>query len=426
MRLKKEIAGGGAGRGPAAEGSPKEEGIMSIFSRDALVVLAIVAMAVSQPVCAGPAGDGSAARQANEGPVRVFILAGQSNMEGHGGIRTLDELGAHPTQGQLLKKIKNDDGSFVVRDDVFIYYQRGREAIKEPLTVGQGAGRDRIGPELMFGIEMGDYFEEPVLLIKTAWGGKDLYCDFRPPSAGKPAYDIPGQPRELGASYRKMVEEIHQCLDHLDTRFPQLKGRHYEICGFVWFQGWNDMCADRKIKQQVFDEYARNFVHLVQDLRAEFKVPRLPVVVGEVGVGGDEKVSPDMAGLRAAQAKVATQPELSGTLRYVRTAPYWYPALDEWPRRLHAEEQRVRQRVAAQVKQSLEGKPEASDPKKVEQLVNAALSEARQKDEQYRAVLRQHDQVISHWECHYWGSARVYCLVGHGLAEAMKERVQAK
>ena len=83
------------------------------------------------------------------GPVKVFILAGQSNMEGLGGVTTLDALGAHPTHGQLLKKIKKDDGSFVVRDDVFIYYQRGKEAIKSPLTVGQGAGKDRIGPELM-------------------------------------------------------------------------------------------------------------------------------------------------------------------------------------------------------------------------------------------------------------------------------------
>jgi len=49
-----------------------------------------------------------------QGPVKVFILAGQSNMEGYGGLGTLDALGAHPTQANLLKKIKNEDGSFVV------------------------------------------------------------------------------------------------------------------------------------------------------------------------------------------------------------------------------------------------------------------------------------------------------------------------
>jgi hypothetical protein len=381
------------------------------------VVLALL-LASSLTALAGDAGNG---------PVKVFILAGQSNMEGLGGIKTLDALGAHPTQGAMLKKIRKEDGSFVVRDDVSIFYKRGNEGIKAPLTFGQGAGKDRMGPELMFGITMGDYFEEPVLLIKTAWGGKDLYCDFRPPSAGKPAYEIPGKPREFGVYCRKIVEEVHECLDHLDTHFPQFKGKSYELCGFVWFQGWNDMCAAKEIKQQVFDEYASNFAHLVHDLRAEFKVPKLPVVVGEVGVDG-ENVRPDsdMARLRAAQAKIQAQAELNGTLGYVRTAPFWYPELDELPRKLGAEEQRVKKKVTAEVKEELKDKPEASDPKKMEQRVNAALNKALAADEAYQKVKAEHDKHVSHWICHYQGSARVYALVGNGLAEAMKELLKKK
>jgi len=58
-----------------------------------------------------------------KGPVKVFILAGQSNMEGHAGVQTLDQLGKHPTHGHLLKKIKNADGSYIVRDDVFVSYK---------------------------------------------------------------------------------------------------------------------------------------------------------------------------------------------------------------------------------------------------------------------------------------------------------------
>jgi hypothetical protein len=358
--------------------------------------------------------------------VKVFILAGQSNMEGYGGLKTIEELGDHPTLGGLLKKVKRDDGSWVARDDVFLYYHRGNQTIHGPLTVGQGAGRDRIGPELMFGVGMGDYFEEPVLLIKTAWGGKDLYCDFRPPSAGKPAYDIPGQPREAGAAYRKMIAEVHQCLDHLGAIFPQFNGSPYELRGFVWFQGWNDYCADRKIRQQVFDEYARTFVHLVQDLRAEFKVPNLPVVVGELGVDGDERVNSEMAAFRAAQAKIASQAELQGTLGYVRTAPYWYAKLDELPRALQVEERRVRQKVTAQLKEELKGRPEVSDARKMEQLVDAALEKARKGDEGYQNAQREHDRAISHWECHYFGSARVYCLAGYGFAEAMKGLLRNK
>ena len=97
-----------------------------------------------------------------------------------------------------------------------------------------------------------------------------------------------------------MVKEVRECLANLDTDFPQLKGLKTELCGFVWFQGWNDMCQPGdKIRQQVYDEYCPNFVHLVQDLRAEFKVPNLPVVMGELGVGG-EKADKNMMDFRAA------------------------------------------------------------------------------------------------------------------------------
>ena len=43
--------------------------------------------------------------QAAEKKVKVFILAGQSNMEGHGQIRSLPILGEHPKHGHLLKAV---------------------------------------------------------------------------------------------------------------------------------------------------------------------------------------------------------------------------------------------------------------------------------------------------------------------------------
>lgn len=379
------------------------------------------ALALWAAVAFMSAGYATSAAQTSAKPsVKIFILAGQSNMEGYGGIQTLEELAEQPATAEWLKKIKKTDGSFITRDDVFLYYHRGEEVITKPLTVGQGAGPDRIGPELMFGLTMGDYCEEPVLLIKTAWGGKDLYCDFRPPSAGEPSYQIPGETRALGTAYRQMVAEVHECLDHLDSLFPQFRGMRPEISGLVWFQGWNDFCVDPKIRDQVYLEYGRNFAHLVHDLRAEFKVPNLPVVVGELGVDGEKRAPAEIKAFRAAQAKVADEPELKGTLGYVRTAPYWYDKLDEMPRKLDTEERRVRAKVAAQVREEFKGRPEASDNKRMEELIDAAVDEARKKDAAYLKVREEHDRVISHWECHYWGSARVYSLVGNGLAEAMK------
>ena len=106
--------------------------------------------------------------------VKVFILAGQSNMEGHGQVRSLNHLGKHPQYGYLLEKLKNTNGSWKIRKDVTIAWQ-AKEKKSGPLTVGWGSQDHEIGPELMFGTIMGDKYDEPVLLIKTAWGGKDVF-----------------------------------------------------------------------------------------------------------------------------------------------------------------------------------------------------------------------------------------------------------
>jgi hypothetical protein len=221
---------------------------------------------------------------ADKGPVKVFILAGQSNMEGQGVVSMNDEKNynggkgnlvwsmQHSKSAALMKHLKNDKGEWVVRDDVQISFKVGEKVRKGGLTVGYTGygGSSHIGPELQFGHVMGDFFEEPVLLIKTAWGGKSLYKDFRPPSSGG----------EVGPFYKKMLEEVRAAL-------AELKDQKYEVSGFVWQHGWNDMCTKPAIP-----EYAQNLVNLVNDLRKEFGAPDLPVVVGELGNGGPVESGP--------------------------------------------------------------------------------------------------------------------------------------
>ncbi|MHC4544526.1 MAG: sialate O-acetylesterase [Planctomycetota bacterium] len=127
-------------------------------------------------------------------PVKVFLLAGQSNMEGQGvvsmdhpryynsGKGNLVNTMKDPNKAHLYKHLKNEKGEWVVRDDVKITF-RDRSG---GLTIGYTGygGSSHIGPELQFGHVVGDYYDEPVLLIKTAWGGKSLFKDFRPPSSG--------------------------------------------------------------------------------------------------------------------------------------------------------------------------------------------------------------------------------------------------
>jgi hypothetical protein len=136
---------------------------------------------------------------------------------------------------------------------------------------GSQNSRHHIGPELQIGHRLGDAIEAPVLLIKTAWGGKSLHKDFRPPSAGG----------ETGEYYKKMLAEVREGLAKAVTEFPAMTGKELEIAGFIWFQGWNDM-----FNKEALADYEANLVHLIKDVRAEFKQPRLPVVIGELGNGG--------------------------------------------------------------------------------------------------------------------------------------------
>jgi hypothetical protein len=247
-------------------------------------------------------------------PVKVFLLAGQSNMEGQGvvsmdhpryynsGKGNLVNTMKDPNKSHLYKHLKNERGEWVVRDDVKITF-RDRSG---GLTIGYTGygGSSHIGPELQFGHVVGDYFEEPVLLIKTAWGGKSLFKDFRPPGSGG----------ETGEFYQLMLKDIHKALDKIEKNFPDLAGRGCEIAGFVWMQGWNDMCEPKAIP-----EYDKNLVNLVKDLRKEFKSPNLPVVIGELGNGG-ANAKGNMASFRKAQKKGAEQIDNAA---FVITHDFW-------------------------------------------------------------------------------------------------------
>src|SRR4051812_7337222 len=123
-------------------------------------------------------------------PLKVFILAGQSNMEGHAKIETFDYIGDDPATAPLLKQMRGLDGKPTVCDGAWISYftgsgdQNGEGFGK--LTAGYGSRQQpeknggEIGPEFTFGLTMDAALEEPVLIIKTAWGGKSLHTDFRP------------------------------------------------------------------------------------------------------------------------------------------------------------------------------------------------------------------------------------------------------
>jgi alpha-galactosidase len=262
-----------------------------------------------------PVGVGRAA----EGPVKVFLLAGQSNMEGHGFIRadpkrnggkgSLEFLTRDPATAGRFRHLLDAGGKWAVRDDVWIHYldRKGR------LTAGYGVNEDRIGPELGFGHVVGAAFAEPVLLIKLAWGGKSLAVDFRPPGSGG----------AVGPYYNEVVQRSKAVLANLKDEFPELAGRGYELAGFGWHQGWND-----RINDAYNAEYEKNLANFIRDIRKDLGEKNLPFVIAETGMSGRNESHPRALSLMKAQAAVAKYDEFKGNVAFVGTRDFWREAVD--------------------------------------------------------------------------------------------------
>lgn len=297
--------------------------------------------------------------------LQVYVLAGQSNMQGHAKVTTFDHIGADPATAPLLAEMRAKDGSPKTCDRVWISYMTGGRGgngeVRGKLTAGYGARRNpeksdgKIGPEFTFGITVAKSTTAPVLLIKTAWGGKSLHTDFRSPSAG--AYEFSSEQLQrlerskkdvekikldkrtaTGRYYRHMIDHVREVLGNLEKVCPAYDAKSgYELAGFVWFQGWNDM-VDRgtypsRDQPGGYDRYSECLAHFIRDVRKDLKAPGLPFVIGVMGVGGpiaekDRKKRRVHANFRAAMAKPASLPEFSGTVTAVETAPFWDMQLD--------------------------------------------------------------------------------------------------
>ncbi len=251
-----------------------------------------------------------------EETVKVFVLAGQSNMQGHGvveanpkrneGKGSLAWLAENDEKGGRFAKLRDGKGEWVSRPDVHVSYfdRRG------PLQPGYGHKEGFIGPELGFGQVVGDAFDEPVLLVKICWGGKSLAKDFRPPSSGG----------ELGPYYKEVTAGTKEALAKAGEWFPELADRKLELVGFGWHQGWND-----RVNQAHNDEYEANLANFIRDVRKDLDAPGLPFVVAETGMSGREEKHPRALSLMKAQAAVAEYDEFEGNVAFVGTKDFFRP-----------------------------------------------------------------------------------------------------
>jgi hypothetical protein len=381
----------------------------------------------------------STAVSAAEHPLKVFILAGQSNMQGHAQVRTFNAMRLDEETAPLLAEMVKADGTPHVCEQVWISsIGSSPEERTGQLTAGYGADPNgsKIGPEFTFGITMQKMLDEPILIIKTAWGGKSLHTDFRSPSAGPYRFNpsqldaLKKQGKDLaevkakrseatGLYYRLMQDHVNAVLADIGRVYPDYDANQgYELAGFVWFQGWNDM-VDRGVYPQRdqpggYDQYTDTLAHFIRDVRKDFKAPDLPFVIGVMGAGGptDEysagqmRYKPIHDNFRNAMAAPALLSEFKGSVAAVRTEKFWDMRLME-----------LRSRDAVIKQQVNQAKQEQQLNRQAEQTLRDKLRASEFTDEELELLT----ESVSNAEYHYLGSARILAPIGKGFAEALAE-----
>ena len=295
-----------------------------------------------------------------KGPLKVFILAGQSNMQGHANISTFDYIGKDPMTAPILAAMRDSQGKPTVCEHVWIsslgcggnQYSDMLEKTGK-LTAGFGASDSEIGPEFTFGIFIEKMLKEPVLIIKTSWGGRSLNTDFRPPSAGQ--YKLPKAVQDVwdqhpegahgipkledrkkwqeekdaasGVMYRAMIGHVRNVLKDIKRVCPEYDEQAgYELAGLVWLQGFNDLVDGTTYpgpdQPGKYDAYSDLLATFIRDVRNDLAAPNMPFVIGVLGVDGERH-----AIFRKAMAAPADMPEFKGNVLVVDTAPFWDHAI---------------------------------------------------------------------------------------------------
>lgn len=373
-------------------------------------------------------------------PLKVFILVGQSNMQGHAEVSTFDHVGMDPLTAPLLREMRSADGTPTTCDGVWISSignDGTEQEFKGKLTAGYGAkGRAaKIGPEFTFGIFMQKHLDQPILIIKTAWGGKSLHTDFRPPSSGPYQFNesqlanlkkkgqdidqaIADRSQASGHYYRLMLQHVNTVLRDIKRVYPAYDAAAgYQLAGFAWFQGWNDMVArdvyPNRDQPGGYDLYSELMAQFIRDVRKDLGAPQLPFAIGVFGVNGpgdqygadQQRYKSTHQNFRNAMAAPASQPEFKNNVAAVLTENYWDAELDELKTR------------GGQVK------AKSQELNKDESLSRQQREEALAK---FRAELYTPRELeilkgSSNAAYHYNGSAKIMAQIGKGLADAIAE-----
>jgi alpha-galactosidase len=390
---------------------------------------------------------------ADKKPLKVFILAGQSNMEGHARIETFDYIGDDPLTAPSLQQMRGVDGKPTVCDHVWISYFTGigennGEGFGK-LTAGYGSRQNpdqdggKIGPEFTFGLTLDKAIKEPVLIIKTAWGGKSLHTDFRSPSAGPyqlndyqkklyygpPGHGIPkdidqwltDKKQDTGRYYQLMMEHVNKVLADPKRVVPDYDpAQGCELAGFVWLQGFNDLVDGHTypahVKSGRYDLYSELLSHFIRDVRRDLKAPKMPFVIGVLGVDG-MNAHADILEFRKAMAAPASLPEFEGNVFAVQTAPFWSEELGAIDKK-YAEVRQMRYYLDSKHKNYANDAGSMTDEQKGEYMKKFESEHISP------AEVALWKRGASNAGYHYLGCAKTFALMGRAFAEPLLPKVQ--
>jgi len=369
-------------------------------------------------------------------PLKVYILVGQSNMQGHALPSTFPGMLVDPATKDLYKKFVDESGNAKVYEDVQVA-SLGRG--NGPLTTGFGPRGDKFGPELGFGVTIYDRLKEPALIIKASWGGKNLSNDFRPPSSGPYEFGEKQQQNwseerrkkhteATGNYYRLMAEHVKKVLADPGQYHPAYnEDAGYEIAGFVWFQGWNDMIDGETYPERgkpgSYELYSKLLADFISDVRKDFKAPEMPFVIGVMGVDGldDEKKA-----FRDAMAVPAAMPEFKGNVIAVETAPFWDDKLGElsmrmwWSRNQRYDKEKkyaeLNKKILPLLKEEAAAKQlKGAERRDKESEIKAKIDSIVYSPEELELM----KITISNGPYHYLGSAKIVGPIGEAFANAL-------
>ncbi|GAB4198696.1 MAG: hypothetical protein Tsb002_33800 [Wenzhouxiangellaceae bacterium] len=235
-------------------------------------------------------------------PVKIYIIAGQSNAIGDGHIvqgprprpqGTLQYIADNDPRGNY-QFLRDGSGNWVERSDVWVANLGSGRPQTGNLRVNYIAdvNNDRVGPELGMGHALGNHYQNPILLIKFGYGGATLYTHFRPPSSGPqgtpwlvgsnactPATFSPSESL-IGDCYREVIDQVANVTANLANYVPGYQpGQGYLISGFAWIQGLTD-----RGNVNAWEEYESNLVNFIADMRSDLGVPDLPFVMATPGM----------------------------------------------------------------------------------------------------------------------------------------------